>query len=160
MSFLAIWHEFLTYKCTWKPFLGNLFVVDRIFFGRISPDNIQYCHLWNLKTAGSWNYWNFCEFFWLYPQRIQTSLRRLQDISKRSRRLRTKEDVVTTSGKRRRIYDVLKTSDLRHFETSNLGRLQNVWFITSPGRLVYDVLKTSDLRRFEDVCAATSQRRL
>ena len=49
-------------------------------------------------------------------QQTQTSLRRLQDASERSQRLTTKQDVVTTSGKRRRIYDVLKTSDLRHLE--------------------------------------------
>ena len=58
-----------------------------------------------------------------YTQRTQTSLRRLQDVSKRSRRLATKQDVVTTSGKRRRIYDALKTSDLR--------RLEDVQFRTS-----------------------------
>ena len=46
-------------------------------------------------------------------QRTQTSLRRLQDVLKRSRRLTTKQDVVTTTGKKRQIYDVLKTSDLR-----------------------------------------------
>ena len=54
--------------------------------------------------------------FEFITQRTQTSLRRLQDVLKRSRRLATKQDVVTTSGKRRRIYDVLKTSDLRHLE--------------------------------------------
>ena len=31
---------FLTYKCTRKP----LFVVDKIFFGRLIPEDIQYCH--------------------------------------------------------------------------------------------------------------------
>ena len=40
-----------------------------------------------------------------------------------SRRLTTKQDVVTTSAKRRRIYDILKTSDL--------GRLEDVQFTTS-----------------------------
>ena len=34
------------------------------------------------------------------PQQTQTSLRRLQDVLKRSRRVTTKQDVVTTSGKR------------------------------------------------------------
>ena len=56
-------------------------------------------------------------------QRTQTSLRRLQDVLKRSRRLTTKQDVITTSGKRRLIYDDLKTSDLR--------RLEDVEFTTS-----------------------------
>ena len=67
-----------------------------------------------------------------YVQRTQTSLRRLQDVLKRSQRLMTKQDVVRTSGKRRRIYDVLKTSDLR--------RLEDVQFTTSWRRLIYDVL--------------------
>ena len=56
-------------------------------------------------------------------QRTQTSLSRLQDVLKRSRRLATKQDVVMTSGRRRQIYDVLKTSDLR--------RLEDVQFRTS-----------------------------
>ena len=46
-------------------------------------------------------------------QWTQTSLRRLQYVLKRSQRLTTKPDVVKTSGKRRLIYDVLKTSYLR-----------------------------------------------
>ena len=50
------------------------------------------------------------------PQPIQTSLRHLQDALKRSRRLTTRQGVVTKSGKRHRIYDVLKSSDLRRPE--------------------------------------------
>ena len=49
-------------------------------------------------------------------QRTQTSLRRLQDVLKSSRRLTTKQDVVTATGKKRQIYDVLKTSDLQRLE--------------------------------------------
>ena len=56
-------------------------------------------------------------------QRTQTSLRRPQDVLKRSRRFTTKQDVVKTSGKRPRIYNVLKTSDLR--------RLKDIEFTTS-----------------------------
>ena len=89
------------------------------------------------------------------PQRTQTSLRCLQDILKRSRRLTTKQDVFRTSGLRRP-EDVW----LRHFEMSNLGRLKNVWFTTSSGRLIYNVLKTSDLRRLEDFQFTTSWGRL
>ena len=39
-------HLFLAYKCKRKPLLGNLFVVDRIVFGRLrSEDNVmKYCH--------------------------------------------------------------------------------------------------------------------
>ena len=105
-------------------------------------------------------------------QPTQTSLRRLQDVLKRSRRLTTKQDVVTTSGKRCRIYDVLKTSDLRRledvqfatsgkrliynvFRTSDLRCLEDVQFTTSWKRLTYDVLKTSDLWHLEDVCKKT-----
>ena len=40
----------------------------------------------------------------------------LQDVLKWSRGLTTEQDVVTTSGKRRRINDVLKASDLRRLE--------------------------------------------
>ena len=89
-------------------------------------------------------------------QPAQTSLRRLQDVLKRSRRLTTKQDVVSTSGNdvqfrtswRRLIYVTLKTS--------NLQRLENVWFRTSWKRPIYVVLKTSYLRRLEDVCKMTS----
>ena len=56
-------------------------------------------------------------------QRTQTSLRRLQGVLKRSPHLTTKQDVVTTFGKGRWVYDVLKTSDLR--------RLEDVQFTTS-----------------------------
>ena len=52
----------------------------------------------------------------LITQRTQRSLRRLQDVLKMSRRLTTKPDFVKTSGERRLIYDVLKTSYLRHLE--------------------------------------------
>ena len=38
------------------------------------------------------------------------------DVLKTLRRLKTKQDVFTTSGKRRQIYDVLKTSDLGRLE--------------------------------------------
>ena len=70
-------------------------------------------------------------------QWTQTSLRRFQDFWKS---FMTKPDVATAPGRRCRIYDVLKTSDLRS--------LEEVWF--------YDVLKTSDLRRLEDVCKTMS----
>ena len=107
---------------------------------------------------------------WSLTQRTQTSLRRLQDVLKRLRRL--EKDVWFTTSWGRLIYVVLKTSNLRplqdvwftkswrrrlrHFETSNLGCFKNVWFTMSSGRLIYDVLKTSDLRRLEDVQFTTS----
>ena len=55
------------------------------------------------------------------------------------------------SGKRRPIYDVLKTSDLR--------RLQGVQFRTSWRRLIYDVFRTSGLRCLQDVRFTSSWRR-
>ena len=57
-SLLAILHLFLTYKCTGRLLLGNLFVVDRTFFQRLRPEDVKLCHSWKLKTVGSWNYWN------------------------------------------------------------------------------------------------------
>ena len=123
----------------------------------------------------------FCEVYFQRnnsdtTQRTQTSLRRLQGVLKRSRRLTIKQDIVTTSGKRRLIYDVLKMSDSRRLQdvwlttswrrliyvilkTSNFGRLENVWFTTFSGRLIYDVLKTSNLRRLEEIWFMTSWRR-
>ena len=93
-------------------------------------------------------------------QPTQTSLRRLQDVLKRSRRLTTKQDVFMTSGRRRRIYDVLKTPNLR--------RLESVKFTTSWRRLIYNVFRTSGLwcpedvwlRHLEDAQFATSWKRL
>ena len=97
-------------------------------------------------------------------QQAQTSL----NVLKRSPHLTTTPDIITTSGKRRRIYNVLKASNLCCLEvvqstmswrrliyvvlkTSNLQHLEDVWFTTSWGRLIYDVLKTSNLCRLEDV---------
>ena len=37
-SVLVALHLFLTYKRTRKPLLGNLFVVDRTFLGRLRPE--------------------------------------------------------------------------------------------------------------------------
>ena len=61
-------------------------------------------------------------------QLTQTSLRRLQDVFKRSRRPTTKPDVVRTSGKTRLICDVLKTSYLRRLKNVQLRRLEDVLF--------------------------------
>ena len=109
-------------------------------------------------------------------QPTQTSLRRLHDVLKRSRRLTTKQDVVTTSGKRHRIYDVLNTSVLLHLEefqfttswrgliyvvlkTSNLRLPEDVWLTSTWRRPIRDVLKMSDLQRLQDVWFTTSWRR-
>lgn len=56
-------------------------------------------------------------------QWTQTSVRRLKDVLKKSRGLKTKPDVVTASGTRGQIYNVLKTSDL--------CPLEDVQFVTS-----------------------------
>ena len=98
------------------------------------------------------NVWYHLPSHWFgTTQRTQTSLGCLQDIWKRSRRLTTKPDVFMTSSRRRRIYDVLKTSYLRC--------LEDIRFMTSWERLFYDVLKTSHLRRLEDVGFMSSGRR-
>ena len=96
-------------------------------------------------------YWTFPLVRYFTSQRTQASLGRLQDVCKRPQRLTTKPDVFTASGRRRRIYNVLKRS--------NLHRLEDVQFITSWRRLFYDVLKTSDLRRLEDAGFTSSWRR-
>ena len=133
----------------------------------------------NILSPFNWHHLLFTR------QWTQTSLRRLQDVLKRSRRLTTKSDVVKTSGKsvlftsswRRPIYDVLKTSDLQRLKdvwfktswrrpiyvvlmTSNLRRLEDVWFTTSGGSLIYNSLKTSDFRCLEEVQFTTSSGRL
>ena len=94
----------------------------------------------------------------------------------RSRRLTAKQDALTTSGKRRQIYNFLKTSDLHcfkdvHFKTSGrcliyvifrtfgLQRLKDVWFALSWRRPICDILKTSDLQRLQNVWFMTSWRR-
>ena len=66
--------------------------------------------------------------------------------------LKRLEDVWFTSSWRRRIYDVLKKS--------NLGRLENVWFTTSWRPLIYVVLQTPNLQRLEGVWFMTPWRRL
>ena len=100
-----------------------------------------------MTAGGSYSMWNFLK--WIRKgvesttQWTQMSLGCIQDILKRSRRLTAKPDVVKTSGKRRLIYNFLKTSYLR--------RLKDVQFTTSRRHLIYDVLRTSDLQRLEDV---------
>ena len=93
-----------------------------------------------------------------------------------SGRLTTKQDVVTTFGKWRRVYDVLETSDLLRledvqfttswrlltydvFRVSGFQRPEDVWFMSSWRRPICDVLKTSDLQRLQDVWFTTSWRR-
>ena len=112
-----------------------------------------------------------------HTQRTQTSVRRLQDVLKRSRRLTTKPDVVTTSYRRLLNYDILKMSDLCRLEnvrfttfwrcpiyvvlkTAHLRRLVDVWLMTSWRHLIYDVLKTSvKWRLCSNVVATSIQRR-
>ena len=71
----------------------------------------------------------------MLSQQTQTSLRRLQDVLKRSRCLTTKPDVIMTSYRRRLIYDVLKTPDLRRLEdvckTTSLQQRRSNVCITS-----------------------------
>ena len=61
--------------------------------------------------------------------------------------------VTTSYDQARRWHDVWK-------KTSDLRRLEDVWFMSSWRRPIYNVLKTSDLRRLQDVWCTTSWRRL
>ena len=88
-------------------------------------------------------------------QRTHTSLKRLQDVLKKSWYLTIKPDVVTTCCKRRLIYDVLKTC-----KTSYERCLEEVWLTLSWRHLIYDILKTSNLHCLEDVRFTMSWRRL
>ena len=103
------------------------------------------------------NIWKVCRtvikniYVGVLSQRAQTSLRRLQNALKTLQRLTIKQDVVTTSGKRRLIFDVLRTSNLQH--------LEDVQFMTSWRRLIYDFLWTSDLWRLEDTRFMSSWKR-
>ena len=150
--------------------------------------DITYIHLnYNRWRSSHFSHLNFRFCSCLeqgVPQPTQTSLRRLQDVLQRSWRLTIKQDVFTSSGKRRQIYDTLRTSNLWRLEdaclhclenvqfmtswkrliyvvlkTSNLRCLENVWFTTSSEHLIYGILKTCDLRCLEDVWFTTSWRR-
>ena len=140
--------------------------IDQVFSPPLTVEKLKYSEeLWIKENQ---------KYFQTNPQRTQTSWRRLQDIWKMSRRLTAKPDVVTTSGRRRLIYDVLKMLNVEclediWFKTSGLRRLEYIRFTTFWRHLAYDVLKTSDLRhledarfayRFEDVRFMTSSRSL
>ena len=122
-------------------------MTQKIIFEKKIENNI-----WNSETEfNSWpNKWLLNEK--VTEEVLLTRQVRTQWTQTSLGRLTTKPDVFTTSGRRSRIYDVLKTSYLR--------RLEDVRFITSWRRLFYDVLKTSDLRRLEDVGFTSSWRRL
>ena len=108
----------------------------------------------------------------ILSQRKRKFLIYLQDVWKMSQLLITEPDVVTKSGRRRQIFNVLETSDLRRFEdvqfmrswkdriynvmkTSGLRSLKDVWFRLSSRHPICNVLKTSDSQRFDDVWKAS-----
>ena len=69
----------------------------------------------------------------------------------------------TSSGRLKKVttsYDQTRHRQDVWKKTSNLWRLEDVWFTTSWRRPIYVVLKTSNLRRLEDVWFMTSWRRL
>ena len=72
-----------------------------------------------------------------------------QPTQKSSRRLKK---VTTSCDQTRHRHDVWK-------KTSNLQRLEDVWFTSSWRRQICDVLKTSDLLRLQDVWSTTFWRR-
>ena len=57
-------------------------------------------------------------------QGTQTCLRRLPDVIKRSRRLTTRAIVITISGRKHQIYDVLETLQLRRFFNAQFRRFE------------------------------------
>ena len=118
--------------------LGNYNILKRVFHscqlfsheGTFFVANTKYYVIISIAQQKSWR---------KKLETLFTSSGRLKKVAC----LMTKQDVVRTSGKRRRIYDVLKTSDLRH--------LEDVQFTTSWRCLIYDVFRTSDLQRPIDV---------
>ena len=93
---------------------------------------------------------NYVNDFFLYYLLFDLNPADMDIFKTSSGRLRK---VATTYDQTRRHHDVWKM-------TSDLRRLEDVWFTTSLGRLVFNVLKTSDLRRLKDVQFATSWKRL
>ena len=89
-----------------------------------------------------------------------TSRRRRIYVVLKTLDLRCPEDIWFATSWRRLFYDVLKTSDLRLLKDVRFICLEDVWFTTSWRRRIYVFLKTSDLRCLEDVCFTTSWRRL
>ena len=77
---------------------------------------------------------------------FKASSGRLKKVTRSYDQTRRRHDV----WKRRRTYNVFKTSDLR--------RLEDVEFTTSWRRLIYDVFRTSGLRRLEDIWFTSSWR--
>ena len=57
---------------------------------------------------------------------LKTSSGRVKKVTTSHDQTRRRHDVWKKTSDLRRLEDVLKTSDLRHFETSNLGRLKNI----------------------------------
>ena len=94
-----------------------------------------------------------------------TSSGSLKKVTASYDQIKRRHDVWKMTSDLRRLEDVWFTSSWRHpiydvSKTSDLRRLQDVWFLTSWRRLIYDVLKTSDLRCHEDVQFTISWRRL
>ena len=103
---------------------------------------------WN--CSNKWVPKNLCPKNWFLSIALPADTDVFKTSSERLKKV-TKQDDVTTSGKRRQVYDVLQTSDL--------PRLEDVQFTTSSGRLAYNVLKAPDLQRLQDVWFTTSLRR-
>ena len=94
-------------------------------------------------------------------QPTQTSSGRLKKVTTSYYQTRRRHDVWKITSDLRRLEDVWFTSSWRRpiydvLKTSDLRRLQDVWFTTSWRRLIYVVLKTSNLWRLENVWFTTS----
>ena len=104
----------------------------------------------------------------LYPTDtdvFKTSSGRLKKVTTSYDQTRRRHDVWKKTSDLRRLEDVWFTSSWRRpiydvLKTSDLRRLQYVWFSTSWRRLIYIVLKTSNLRRLGNVWFTTSSERL
>ena len=100
--------------------------------------------------------------FWVWINSLEDT-----DVLKRTLG-RLKKFMTSYDQTRRRIYEVLKTSDLRRLEdvefttfwrrliydvfwTFGLWRYEDVWFTLSGIRPIWDVLKILDLQRLQDV---------
>ena len=95
----------------------------------------------------------------------KTSSGRLKKVTTSYEQTRPRHGVWKKTSDLRRLEDVWFTSSWRRpicdvLKTSNLQRLQEVWFTTSWRRTIYVVLKMSNLRRLENVWFMTSWRRL
>ena len=94
----------------------------------------------------------------------KTSPGRLKKVTRSCDQTRRRQDFLQKTSDLWRLEDVWFTSSWRRpiydvLKTFDLRRLEDVWFITSWKHMIYDVLKTSNLQRLEDIWFTSSWRR-